>query len=102
MSPTERSRFQSSSPVTFLRFCFADGITGKSPHIYHIMFSSIDWIEDLSTSHRSSGHGVFLSRHCLGLIFHFPSWDFICSESIDLIPPSSQIIGFFHISHGKQ
>jgi hypothetical protein len=49
MSPAEHPIFPTSLVIFFflLFFLAANGITGKETHIYHIMFSSIDWIEDL-------------------------------------------------------
>mgnify|MGYP006902566736 CR=1 FL=1 len=44
MSPAEHPIFPTSLDTFFWR---RNGITGKETHIYHIMFSSIDWIEDL-------------------------------------------------------
>jgi len=60
MSPAEHPH---SSNFTchffFIGFFFADGITGKETHIYHIIFSSIDWMEDLLAFQVFWTHGVF-------------------------------------------
>lgn len=69
--------------IFFHWFFFADGITGKETHIYHIIFSSIDWMEDLLAFQVFWTHGVFDETLSWSLISH---WDFIYSESIDLIP----------------
>lgn len=58
--------------------------SGKETHIYHIILSSIDWIEDLVAFQVLWTHGVLvetclgLSSPKIGILFY--------SESIDLIP----------------
>ena len=74
MSPAEHPHFSNfTCQIFFFFFFFADGIRGKETHIYHIIFSSIDWMEDLLAFQVFWTHGVFDETLSWSLISH---WDF--------------------------